>query len=532
MIYVAYVLLFILFLSILIVVHELGHLLTAKMFNVYCFEYSIGFGPKLFSFKRKNGETYISLRAIPFGGFVSMYGEAESVPEGLEGTIDPSRSLLNIKRWKRFIILAAGVTMNFILAILMFFVYEVAFPTYTTRYAHVTIAKNSIAETVGLKSQDFVYAIAASNGDNSYIFYDNEALLTYGDSTTDNVYFGFSMNGMTIKDTSVSNHAVIFRQTILGKNDITTYSEYTVKQILNKEVTDPTLNIKTGGYLQAIGHNANSKKIIYSILQNFGEEDVNLYIYVTYQTDEEYKLYTSVPRGEYVSIIGNLDKLKSSSDGTEYTAIKIKDGNIQFKCPKYEEGNLLDTSKILKSTSFKTYIVDEKNYSGKGSSALNFNGIALSISGDHYVVDKNLGISMQLDQNMNSFGEAVRLSFVDFGNGATLIFRTLGELVTSAESWKNVGGILAVGVTTTRVLQEYGFAQFLFYWALISVNLGIVNLLPFPGLDGWQILVNIIEGITRKEIPPKVKGYVSIIGIALLFALMIIILIKDIISFI
>ncbi len=140
---VLYILLFIVCLSTLIMVHELGHLATAKIFKVYCFEYAIGFGPKLFSKKRKNGETYFSIRAIPLGGFVSMYGEEESIPEGLE--IDPSRSLLAIKKWKRAIIMAAGVIMNFVLAIVVFFIYEIAFPTYTGRYGHVTISGDSIA---------------------------------------------------------------------------------------------------------------------------------------------------------------------------------------------------------------------------------------------------------------------------------------------------------------------------------------------------------------------------------------------------
>ena len=64
---------------------------------------------------------------------------------------------------------------------------------------------------------------------------------------------------------------------------------------------------------------------------------------------------------------------------------------------------------------------------------------------------------------------------------------------------------------------------------MISVNLGIVNLLPFPGLDGWQLLVTIIEGATRKTIPPKIKNYVSAAGIILLFVLMILIIIIDLI---
>ncbi len=66
-------------------------------------------------------------------------------------------------------------------------------------------------------------------------------------------------------------------------------------------------------------------------------------------------------------------------------------------------------------------------------------------------------------------------------------------------------------------------------WAMISVNFGIVNLLPFPGLDGWQFLVTIVEGVAHKEIPAKVKNTMSAIGLLLLFALMIMIVIKDII---
>ena len=338
---------------------------------------------------------------------------------------------------------------------------------------------------------------------------------------------------MTLKNTSVSDNAAIYLRRNYGKNDIADYQEYTVKQIINTEIIDENLNIKTTGYIQAISYNPDVKKVFYSVLENFGEDNVSLYVYAEYQTDDELKFYTNVARGEYISLIGNISKVTSKADNKDYKAIKIKEANLLYSRPYYQTGNLLvkdNTTKALKSISFKNYVVDENNYSGKGAKTVNFTDVSLTLNGSKYAVDKNLGINMKLDSHMNNFGEAVVYTFEDFGNGASLIFRTLGELFTSAESWKNIGGILAVGVTTTRVLQEYGFAQFLFYWALISVNLGIVNLLPFPGLDGWQILVTIIEGITRKEIPPKVKGWVSAIGIAILFALMILILVKDIIG--
>ena len=95
---VGYILLFILCLSVLIVVHEAGHFAMAKAFNVYCLDFSIGFGPALFHRKRKNGETYFSIRAFPLGGYVSMYGEGVELPDGVE--VPSERSFENIKKWK------------------------------------------------------------------------------------------------------------------------------------------------------------------------------------------------------------------------------------------------------------------------------------------------------------------------------------------------------------------------------------------------------------------------------------------------
>lgn len=61
---------FILILGIVVLIHELGHFITAKSFGVYCSEFSIGMGPKIFS--RKKGETEYEIRALPIGGFLSL----------------------------------------------------------------------------------------------------------------------------------------------------------------------------------------------------------------------------------------------------------------------------------------------------------------------------------------------------------------------------------------------------------------------------------------------------------------------------
>ena len=71
----------------------------------------------------------------------------------------------------------------------------------------------------------------------------------------------------------------------------------------------------------------------------------------------------------------------------------------------------------------------------------------------------------------------------------------------------------------------------IFYFAgLISINLAFFNLLPFPGLDGWSLLVTFIEGVTRKRVPQRVQGIVSTVGLVLLIGLMAIIAVKDIVA--
>lgn len=108
-----------LFLILLIVtVHEGGHLIAAKIFGVYCTEFSIGMGPELY--RKKNKETDFVIRLLPIGGFCSMAGETENgVEERHEVDVPIERTLKGVARWKQIIIYLAGVTMNFILGFIV-----------------------------------------------------------------------------------------------------------------------------------------------------------------------------------------------------------------------------------------------------------------------------------------------------------------------------------------------------------------------------------------------------------------------------
>lgn len=108
---------FILILGITVFIHELGHFMFAKKFGVYVYEFSLGMGPRLFKFNRKNDETDYCIRLFPIGGFVQMAGEEVEVDE----KIPEDKRLQSKPAFQRFMIMVAGVMMNFLLAIVLFF---------------------------------------------------------------------------------------------------------------------------------------------------------------------------------------------------------------------------------------------------------------------------------------------------------------------------------------------------------------------------------------------------------------------------
>ena len=520
-----YILLFLVCLSTLIMVHEAGHLITAKIFKVYCFEYALGFGPRLLSFKRKKGETRFSIRAVPFGGFVSMYGEADAVPEELgDLQIDPSRSINNIKHWKRAIIMTAGIMMNFVLALVVFFIYEIAFPAYQARVGHIIVRENSIAAQAGLKTHDFVYTSILQYGNNYYIFYDNDGTISYLDSSDASAYVGYNYAQITLKDQSISNRAVAFSRVDYGEITYsdTDYSSVTYESIRTTDYTGNTDKFSISGYIQSFKFIRENKILDLEISENYIDDaSKNIVVYKEYTDDEYNKFYNFVPFSEKIEVVGNIET--TIKEGTSEISNKIKILQYETSYPKVDGDNLIKQTNLSPTkASFDMDVVKKESE----ESILGIHHISVDIKDNN--LSSDLGMFMQLDEHRNNYGQAVGNTFKDFGNSTTLIFRGLGQLFTK-EGWKNVGGIIAIGVVTTQTLEQNGFGQFLFMWAMISVNLGIVNLLPFPGLDGWQFLVTIVEGVAHKEIAPKVKNTMSAIGIMLLFGLMILIVIKDII---
>ncbi len=155
------IIVFFLILGAIVLIHELGHFLAAKLFGVYCAEFSIGMGPKLFS--KKKGETEYQIRALPIGGYVAMAGEADQEDNEIMKDVPYERTLKGIKTWKKCVIMLAGVFMNFVLAlVLLIGIYSfVEVQTNTSEIG--SVVKNKGAALAGIEAGDVINKITINN---------------------------------------------------------------------------------------------------------------------------------------------------------------------------------------------------------------------------------------------------------------------------------------------------------------------------------------------------------------------------------
>ena len=437
--------LFIIAFAALICIHEAGHLSMAKLFKVYCKEYSIGFGPAIYSKKKKGHETTFSVRWIPLGGYVAMYGE-----EGVEEE-DPAfkdipveRSLEGIKKWKKAIVVSAGVILNAFLALFIIGVSNIAFPvTYMTRKA--IVEENSLIAQAGIKENDTLQYVIPDE------MIDDDGIHPFEYDYT---------------DSSKTIHAGNFY------------------------IIDPNIQFDNGDrYVLTFMFAGDKKEPVFT---------------------EGANLYKAVHKSE-LSSHAETNKLFatwSAKEGSPEYFPLIEDGIF-----KLEEDTKFDATLSFKLANSEEIVAKTIGFSTKAS-------------GRKYVFN-DIGLSFHFQKEYLPFKERVHNTFVDFGSASSAVFRGLKVLFTGGI--KNMSGFVGILDTSATIYSTYTFATYLYFWGLISVNLAIFNLLPFPGLDGWQLLVTAIEGITKKKLPSKFKVIMSLIGLGLLFALMAVIIVLDII---
>ena len=156
---------FILILGLIVLVHEFGHFIFAKLFKIHVYEFSIGMGPIVLSTKKRRekkikehkkvSETIYCVRAIPIGGFVSLAGEGSEEDK----TVKKENLMQSKPVWQRFLVMFFGAGNNFILALLILFLAGLIFGNPNISTVIPKVIENSPMEKAGVKEGDKIIAI-------------------------------------------------------------------------------------------------------------------------------------------------------------------------------------------------------------------------------------------------------------------------------------------------------------------------------------------------------------------------------------
>lgn len=439
---IALILIGVLLFELIIFIHEFGHFITAKKSGIKVNEFSLGMGPKIFSFGK--GETKYSLRIFPIGGFCAMEGEDEESPE--------PRAFNNAKVWKRMIVVIAGAVMNIILGFVLMFVVVVQQDSYSSTEVQ-SFPATSFSSCTGLQSGDVIkeingYGISTSMDFNYPI---STAELKTVDGSTLEIYKEDCGNNLY-------NMAVSLVQD--KNNKLSDEQVSKVNELLSKSTNEIA--------------KAKSKEDAFSVYENY------------------YKKINDVCGIKNYKV----EKIVEKETRKRYTADILVERNGE--------------EKLLKNVQFFTYTTKDNS-------------------------DPQVSIDFYVKPIEKTFGSVLSQTFKQTISTCKMIYASLGGLLTGKFGLKDMSGPIGIASAVTTVASESlssGFMSavnsIIYVMMIITVNLGLFNMLPFPALDGGRFVFLIIEAIRGKSVPRKVEAIVNGIGMGLLILLMILITANDI----
>ncbi|MFL2132230.1 RIP metalloprotease RseP [Desemzia sp. FAM 24101] len=411
---------FIIVFSILVVFHEYGHYYFAKKSGILVREFAIGFGPKIFSY-RKNETTY-TVRILPVGGYVRMAGYEEDVeikpgtPVGL--VLDENGEVTTIN---------------------------------TSKKKQLVNATPIEVVSIDLEKELFVEGYVNGESDETVRYsVKRDALMIEEDGT----------------EVQIAPLDVQFQSASLPQRMMTNFA-------------GPMNNIILA--------------IVAFILLAFIQGGV-------YTTESQIGnvLPDSVAEESGLASGDLIQEINGESIGSWV--------NMQQVIQQSPEEELVVTVQHEDGSSEELSIVPEASESADGT--------AIGL------------IGVEPYQDTSVLGK-ISSGFTQTWSVASQIFAVFGSMFTSGFSVDMFGGPVAIYATTEAVVST-GFIGILNWLAFLSVNLGIINLMPIPALDGGKLLLNIVEGVRGKPLSEEKEGIITLIGVGLLLLLMLAVTWNDI----
>ncbi len=553
------VLYFLLLVGVLVLIHELGHFAAAKLLDVKVLRFSIGYGRPLVRVRLR--ETEYQIGAFPIGGYVRILG-IESTDERAAAALplgppspDAGRSFASRPLWQRLVIVFAGPAANLVLPVIIYFVF---FAGHTVLPAAVIgdVLEGGAAARAGLEPGDRVLEIGGRT-----VHYWEEIEDAVRSSPGKELHLRVSRSGKVferyltpIEETIRSRDGGI---SVQGRVGVTHAPFVPLVGVIDAQSPAARAGLRTGDLIISVdGHPVRNWT---DVQRNLGR--------VARRTSLVYFRGTEVPGVPQIQLLaaGFADlvpeilvdqKLKRQSyTGLEHAEMFVAhvDPGSPADTAGLEPGDLivalddqpvphwLDLDQRLQAEPNKTFKLTWRRAAGGKTETHSAevtqvwrkqlddynHTVSRLVFGARNDVDRGRGATVEID---GRFGYALSKAFERTGETISTMAGGFMQLLAGDTPGEALGGPLMM-YRVASVSGNQGWDSFLLMLALISVNLGLINLLPIPVLDGGHLLVFAIEGARRRPLSARARERVQLAGLILVGLITIIALRNDVMRF-
>ncbi|HEX7478215.1 MAG TPA: site-2 protease family protein [Polyangiales bacterium] len=535
---------FIVLVGVLVFVHELGHLVWAKYFGVRVLKVSLGFGPRIAGFRR--GETEYVISALPLGGYVRMLGEN---PWDEVRAKDAERSFANLSVLRRFVIVVGGPAMNLLFPILLYFVVFLGDRELTP--ASIGMVFPDRPADGKLMAGDVVTRI---DGDEVSTFYDLSRIIESnpGKPLRLSVLRGGKEVEQTVTPVSSEKERPLELNEQVGRIGVMPHHPLAVIGVMGPDTAAAAARLRTFDVIvSAAGRPVDRYIDLDKVLGN----NQGSLVPVTYLRPEPVPnaMGGLIDLDVYEPRVTTLTPEPGTGSALPRSGIELSDlyvSDVTAGSPEHALG-LLPGDRLIELDGrpvrlWATFLQDLKAQRGR-KHWLTWRRGERQLSGqltlthqrgvseqgqvyDRYVVGIRNWVPTRLDApvpNPRPITYAVREALRATADVVQLTLFSVVRLVQGRLTMKSIGGPLTVFQVAGTAAQA-GALNYLTLMAFISINLGLINLLPVPLLDGGHLMFFLVEAVARRPVSVRVREYAHMAGLVFLLGMMILAFKNDI----
>jgi regulator of sigma E protease len=534
-------------LGVLILVHELGHFLFAKFFDVKVLRFSLGFGPRLIGFQR--GETEYQLSLVPLGGYVRLLGEDPSEPIA---PVDRRRALAAKPLWQRYTIVVAGPVFNLLLPLLIYFVHYAGQRTLLPPTIG-TVLPDLPAAKAGLVPGDKVETV-----DGERIRYWEELERVIADNAGKTMRFGIR-RGTEGEERDVTPVEIERAGTLRLKERvgwIGVSPRFHLPEIGVLDPSSPQAGLKTFDFVTAVnGVPVATWTEFEKAIERVGASPLRLnYLRGGYSAVPFAHIELQQPGAAVVIPVPVFDGagrrhyetgllsaelfVYSVEPGSPADAVGIRRGDqiLALDGEPLPHWDLL--RERLAAAPDHVFRISWISPGGQRHEAtfrqeMREEMDAYRQEAQHLVFGALNRLAWKTEPPVpisNRFGYALGHSVERTGQIVLAMVHGFVEIVRGRVPLSTLGGPIMIGYVA-GVAAEQGFDQYLWLMALISINLGLLNFLPVPILDGGLLVFFTLELFKRRPPSPRAREIASYVGLVIVGTLMIFALRNDVVRY-